>query len=101
MNALVALQKLRSLLEEPIMTDRSIRYAAFGAAKAIVLSLQRDADRDEMDGYTMEKLSVLDWHIGAMFGMDDDNGHSAHQHRVWATAAIEALCSDQCFGHNE
>jgi hypothetical protein len=99
--SLVILEKLRSLLEESKRMDPSIRYGAFGAAKAIVLSLQRDADRNEMDGYTLEKLSVLDWHIGAMFGMDDDNGHSTDQHQIWALEAIGSLRSDQCFRRDE
>jgi hypothetical protein len=81
--------------------DSRFRHGTFAAAKAIVLSLQRDADRDEMGGYTLEKLSDLDWHIGAMFGMDNDNGHSANQHRVWAFAAIDSLRSDQCFDRKE
>jgi hypothetical protein len=81
--------------------DSPFRYGAFAVAKAIVLSLQRDADRYEMGGYTREKLGDLDWHIGAMFDMDDDNGHSPDQHRVWALAAIDSLGSDQCFGREE
>ena len=100
-DALVTLQKLESLLEESKTMDSRFRYGTFAAAKVIILSLQRRADKDEMSGYTLEKLGQLDGFVGAIFGMDDDFGHSVDQQYVWALTAINSLSGSLCFGREE
>ena len=68
---------------------------AYAAAMNLIRELQEHASdhREDIPGssYVLEKISVLHWHSGAMFGFDIDNGQDSNQHHAWALAAIRTL----------
>ena len=103
MNYKTANQKIHSLLDELETTDTRFRYGLFATIKVIVLDLYRQAEywKDESGfdyGCTKEKLEELDWHIDAMFGMRDADGHSVSDHHSWAIRAIDNATGDLCLG---
>jgi hypothetical protein len=43
------------------------------------------------NAFALEKIGNAKWHIGAALGFDVDNEHSAEDHRVWASSALDSL----------
>lgn len=66
----------------------------FAAVSVIVKNIEEYIDEDvEGDGYAHEKITQVQWHVGAALGFDITNGQSAEQHRGWALGALSSLKS--------
>ncbi|MBQ4848340.1 hypothetical protein [Pseudoalteromonas sp. MMG005] len=52
--------------------------------------LSRILNDKEFPGHLKLKLKELTWHINAMLGIEDDNGHGFEQHWVWAYGVLMA-----------
>ncbi len=82
---LLALDKIEEIITAAREWDFSAQVGAYAAAMVLVTDLEayvEDEDNEDVRsrGYVSEKVTFLRWHVGAMFGMDTDNGHDGNKH---------------------
>ena len=85
---LLYVEKLRELIELASCASNGFeRAAVFSASQAI----SKEFDEEDFDGYALEKVENVRWHIAAAIGYDVTNGHSSVQHLSWASGAVITL----------
>lgn len=82
-------EALRELVDE-IKNAETIfeRAALFSAIRDLVEDLDSD---EQLNGYAKEKALGVRWHAAAALGFDQNNGHTAEAHRVWAYGEMNTL----------
>jgi len=91
-NPELALDKIEQILKKFETMEEQEIYGAYATAKTLIKDLKEYAKEEEMsDAGT--RLGTLEWHTGAMFGFDENNGHSPSQHCSWARQEIYCLRS--------
>lgn len=91
-----ALSKANDIILQMEKEDTRERLISYSIITAILKDLDEIADETENPNYELYKQELL-WSCKSICGLDDGNGHSAHQHTVWALAAIAKLKSVHCF----
>lgn len=85
-------KKLSELIKLASQANTGFEKAAvYSAARAI--KSEFNADEEEFDGYTLEKVTKACWHICAAVGYDVSNSHDSSQHISWALGEVNTLQS--------
>ena len=90
----VATGKLAEIISacRPETLTISEACALYAATEVLTQKLRKHIDREESgDGYALEKIGQVSWHVSAALGFDIDNGHDASQHRSWALGSLQSL----------
>jgi hypothetical protein len=84
------LDSMERILSDSRSWDRVGQLAAFAALKTLISELEVYVEEYKVPGYGYihEKLAGLHFHIGALYGVDEDNGHDSQSHHVWALGDI-------------
>jgi|ERR1051325_8857134 hypothetical protein len=84
------LDSMERIIADSRNWDRSGQLAAFATLKTLIGELKTYVEKYEIPGYGYihEKLASLDFHVGALYGIDEDNGHDAESHHVWALGDV-------------
>lgn len=98
---MLVLRKIQSVVRAASDAEPHHQFGAFAAVRVLIDDLRQHAKEEELGGYTLEKLTSLNWHMAAMLGFDADNGHLPNQHLVWAIEALHALEGPLCFGRTD
>ena len=71
------------------------RCGLYAASRTLLSDIRKHciAEIGDIDGYTSEKISKSEQHIGAILGFDIDIDCDAQQHAVWAYGALSTLKS--------
>jgi hypothetical protein len=84
------LDSMERILSDARTWDHPGQLAAFAALKTLIRELEIYVEEYEIPGYGYihEKLASLNFHVGALYAIDEDNGHDAESHYVWALGDI-------------
>lgn len=87
------LDSMERILSDSRGWDRAGQLAAFATMRLLIRELEEYVEEYEVPGYgyIQEKLASLDFHIGALYGIDVDHGHDAQSHHVWALGDISTV----------
>jgi len=86
-------ESIERILEESAGWDATGQPAAYAAIKLIAQEIRQYVLECNLPGrgYVEEKLASLSFHVGALYGIGEDNGHEAQEHRVWALGALGSI----------
>jgi hypothetical protein len=92
----LTLGKIEELLGASRTLTPDARLGHYAAVMSLIRDLKEYIEDEDHDffgdrSYAKEKLVSLRWHLGAMFGLDIDNGHSADAHYIWAIGDLRNL----------
>ena len=70
--------------------DRSNAYYAL--AKPILIEMRENAESQYTgNGYLLEKITSMKWHLQSLAELDDGNNHEIEQHYVWLLGAAQGI----------
>jgi hypothetical protein len=90
---ILALSQIERILEDASAWERQGQLSAYATIMILLGQLREHLETlDATDvGYATEKIGEAEWHVGAMFGLDTDNGHPATAHHASALGALDVL----------
>jgi|AntAceMinimDraft_17_1070374.scaffolds.fasta_scaffold03587_7 hypothetical protein len=90
---ILVLDQIEQILADARAWDRPGQLSAYAAVMILLRDLREYlVTLDSVDvGYATGKVVEAEWHVGAMFGLDIDNGLPTEQHHVGAIGALRVL----------
>jgi len=96
MNVKKALTKMQELVRDMAQQDARERLISYSIVKTIMHELDEVAELRAIPNYAVYRHELL-WSCKSICGLGDGDNHSANQHSLWASCAIDKLKSVQCF----
>lgn len=90
---ILVLDQIEQILADARAWDRPGQLSAYAAVMILLRDLREYlVTLDSVDvGYATEKVVEAEWHVGAMFGLDIDNGLPTEQHHVSCLGSLGTL----------
>jgi len=90
---MLAIEQILAILEDAPGWEKPGQLAAYSCIMILLRDLREYVESlGSIDiGYAVEKIVEAEWHVGAMFGLDVDNGKPVTQHHVWALGSLQTL----------
>lgn len=87
---LISMQKI---LSESKSWERPGQLSAYASLKILISELKAYVKENEITGwvYIQDKLTSLNFHVSAIYSIDEDNGHDAESHYHWALGDISTV----------
>jgi hypothetical protein len=87
------LDSMERILSDSRSWDRPGQLAAYAALKILIREFETYVEENEIPGwgYIQEKLTGLNFHVSALYAIDEDNGHDADSHQVWALGDLSTV----------
>ena len=90
---MLVLNEMEHILADALTWDRPGQLGAYSAVMILLRELREYIDTvTSIDrGYANGKVVEMEWHVGAMFGLDIDNGLPVAQHHVGCLGSVGVL----------
>lgn len=90
---MLAVRQIEVILDDALEWGREGQLAAYSSIMLLLRDLRAHVESLDLDeaGYAVEKIVEAEWHVGAMFGLDVDNGLPVRQHHVGALGSLQTL----------
>jgi len=90
---ILVLDQIEQILADARAWDRPGQLSAYAAVMVLLRDLREHlVTLLSIDvGYATEKVGEMEWHVGAMFGLDVDNDLPVEQHHVSCLGSLGTL----------
>ena len=87
------LDSMERILSESRSWDRPGQLAAYAALKILIREFEAYVEENKISGwaYIQEKLTGLNFHVSALYAIDEDNGHDKDSHHVSALGDLSIV----------
>ncbi|HPA20735.1 MAG TPA: hypothetical protein PLU30_23510 [Verrucomicrobiae bacterium] len=94
-NPIKIVDSVERIIHQSADWDMPGQLAAYATIKLIIREIEALVEKRALPGYgyILEKAASLSFHVGALYGIDEDNGHDAQKHRIWALGALSSIRS--------